>query len=87
MLGFLKHLYQGQMDFVGQRRAFFFQIAVIAVGTLIGFVYGFIHQRFLYTFQVSFAFTCLAALLVVPSWPCWNRHPVTWLDDTDAKNK
>ena len=69
------------MDFVGQRRAFIFQIIVIAIGMMVGFVYGLVQQRFLYTFQVSFAFACLAAALVVPSWPVWNRHPVKWIDE------
>lgn len=78
---FIKHIYNGQMDFVGQRRAFIFQIIFIAVGTLIGFVYGFLKQRFLYTFQISFVFALTAAALVVPSWPLWNRHPVIWLKE------
>jgi signal peptidase complex subunit 1 len=85
VLAFIEHLYKGQMDFVGQRRAFIFQLIVIAIGTIIGFFVGFANQSFLQTFQISFAFASFAALAVVPSWPWWNRHPIKWLDDKKAQ--
>merc|ERR1712039_432546 len=57
-----------------------FQFYVIWISGIIGFVVGYIHQRFLYTFYCVFGATVVVTLLCLPAWPIWNRHPVKWLE-------
>mmetsp|Transcript_8598 Transcript_8598/g.15423 ORF Transcript_8598/g.15423 Transcript_8598/m.15423 type:complete len:108 (+) Transcript_8598:110-433(+) len=85
-------LMAGQMDFVGQKQAFDIQFYVIWSSGLIGFVYGFIMQRFLYTFYIIFGATLFTVALCLPAWPLWNRNGLEWLEpqptpDEGAKAK
>uniref|UniRef100_A0A7S2M5L0 Signal peptidase complex subunit 1 n=1 Tax=Zooxanthella nutricula TaxID=1333877 RepID=A0A7S2M5L0_9DINO len=73
-------LRSGSMDFVGQKRSFNLQWIVIYAAGVIGFIYGYIEKRFLYTFYCIFGATMAVSLLCVPSWPIWNRHPVEWVE-------
>eukprot|EP00443_Scrippsiella_acuminata_P128857 CAMPEP_0115626554 /NCGR_PEP_ID=MMETSP0272-20121206/28408_1 /TAXON_ID=71861 /ORGANISM="Scrippsiella trochoidea, Strain CCMP3099" /LENGTH=153 /DNA_ID=CAMNT_0003062921 /DNA_START=99 /DNA_END=560 /DNA_ORIENTATION=- len=73
-------LRSGSMDFVGQKQAFDFQYYIIWIAGIIGFIYGFIQQRFLYTFYFIFGATMFVTAVCLPSWPWWNRNPVKWLE-------
>ena len=37
-------------------------------------------QDFRLTFHFLAAGSSLAACICLPDWPCWNRHPVAWLE-------
>lgn len=68
------------MDFKGQyycERTF--QVLIILFG-LIGFFAGYVQQDFRLTFHFLAAGSSLAALICLPDWPWWNRHPVAWLE-------
>ena len=68
------------MDFKGQyynERTF--QVLIILFG-LIGFFAGYVQQDFRLTFHFLAAGSSLAACICLPDWPCWNRHPVAWLE-------
>eukprot|EP00403_Amphidinium_massartii_P044107 CAMPEP_0178468768 /NCGR_PEP_ID=MMETSP0689_2-20121128/53086_1 /TAXON_ID=160604 /ORGANISM="Amphidinium massartii, Strain CS-259" /LENGTH=106 /DNA_ID=CAMNT_0020095827 /DNA_START=36 /DNA_END=356 /DNA_ORIENTATION=+ len=71
-----KMLVAGHIDFVGQKQAFY----LIWSAGLVGFVYGFVMQRFLYTFYIIFGATMVAVLVCLPSWPWWNRNGLSWLE-------
>ncbi|CAE7476600.1 SPCS1 [Symbiodinium natans] len=83
----------GSMDFVGQKQAFNMQFYFIWTSGVIGYVHGFVAQRFLYTFLWIFGTTLFVTLMCLPPWPMWNRHPVVWLepkerdDDDEPKPK
>lgn len=70
----------GNIDFVGQSTTYNLQSYVIWVAGIIGFIHGFVGQRFLYTFYWIFGSTILITLICLPSWPIWNRHPLKWLE-------
>jgi len=68
------------MDYKGQELAeFLFSWIIIAFGA-VGWVVGYFHQDFSYTFYAWLAGVVLACILCVPDWPFYNRHPVKWLD-------
>eukprot|EP00435_Cladocopium_sp_Y103_P034125 s1853_g8.t1 len=73
----------GSMDFVGQKQAFNMQFYFIWASGVIGFIHGFFAQRFLYTFAWVFGTSAFVALMCLPPWPMWNRHPVAWLEPKD----
>jgi hypothetical protein len=45
----------------------------------VGFIAGYVQQSFDLTFKFWAVGTALAALLVLPPWPFYSRHPVRWL--------
>mmetsp|Transcript_14254 Transcript_14254/g.25197 ORF Transcript_14254/g.25197 Transcript_14254/m.25197 type:complete len:114 (-) Transcript_14254:118-459(-) len=75
-----KMLKAGDMDFVGQKQAYDMQFYLIWVAGVIGFIYGFIMQKFLYTFYFVFGATLFCAAVCFPAWPWWNRNPLNWLE-------
>ncbi|CAE7800984.1 SPCS1 [Symbiodinium sp. CCMP2456] len=83
----------GSMDFVGQKQAFNMQFYFIWTSGVIGYIHGFLAQRFLFTFLWIFGTTLFVTLMCLPPWPMWNRHPVAWLepkerdDDDEPKPK
>jgi len=76
------------MDFKGQlycERTF--QILVVLFG-LVGFVLGYIWQDFRTTFLFLSAGGGISAVICLPDWPWWNRHPVAWIPvDSDEEDE
>lgn len=62
------------MDFVGQAKAQNFYTIVLWAAGLIAFLVGLVTERFLYAFFVLFAAFLVCGLVVVPSWPYFNRN-------------
>ena len=56
----------------------FAQVLVVLFG-LIGFVVGYLQQDFRITFVWLAAGSGIAAVICLPDWPWWNRHPIHWL--------
>merc|ERR1739845_262139 len=77
----------GSIDFVGQKRAFDMQFYVIWSAGIVGFMWGFIAQSFLYTFYCVFAATLFVTAVCLPAWPWWNRNPVSWLQPEMEQSK
>ncbi len=77
----------GSIDFVGQKQTFDMQYYVICIAGIIGFIYGLIMQRFLYTFYCIFGARVLVTAVCLPAWPCWNRHPVKWREPKEKPVK
>lgn len=44
---------------------------------------GYVAQSFLYTLYGVLAGCVIAALVTIPDYPFYNRHPVKWLDTVD----
>lgn len=81
LFDFIEHMRQGRMDFVGQRRAYIFQLVTLWLAGFIGLIYGYVTGNFINTFRVLFGTAIANILIVVPSWPWWNRHPVAFKSD------
>ena len=60
-----------------------FQILVLIFG-LIGFVVGYFLQDFRVTFYWLATGGSISAVICLPDWPWWNRHPLKWLEVPDA---
>ncbi len=72
--GFVKCLADGEMDFVGQHKAQQIFTVILWSCGFIGFVYGFLTQRFWHTFLIIFAGAVVAAVICIPSWPFFNKN-------------
>jgi len=73
------------MDFKGQlhcERAF--QITVVAFG-IVGFIVGYLQQEFRLTFYFLATGGGISAVLCLPDWPWWNRHPLEWREAPDEE--
>ena len=68
-----------RQDFKGQlHNERFFQILVVIFG-LVGFVAGYIRGEFQITFLFLATGGGISAVVCLPDWPWWNRHPLEWL--------
>jgi len=75
----------GSIDFVGQKRTFDLQFYAIWIAGVIGFIHGYIEQKFLMTFYWIFGASVLVTLLTLPAWPIWNRDPLDFLPASDKE--
>jgi hypothetical protein len=71
-------------DFTGQQQAERTYQVMIVVATVIGFFHGYAMDNFQYTVLWWGAASGLAALLTIPVWPLWARHPVAWREEKPA---
>jgi signal peptidase complex subunit 1 len=62
------------MDFTGQARAEKIFIILLWTAGVIGFIYGYITERFLHTFLFIFGAFAVSALVCIPSWPFFNKN-------------
>ncbi|KAF8645359.1 hypothetical protein AX16_007862 [Volvariella volvacea WC 439] len=98
----LQELTEGRIDFVGQqlvdRIARIVLVAATVCDTLRGvlcshllqvvsFLAGFSLQSLRVTFSIFGGSAVLLALVVLPPWPMYNRHPVRWLPAIEEKEK
>uniref|UniRef100_A0A7S3BMF8 Signal peptidase complex subunit 1 n=1 Tax=Haptolina ericina TaxID=156174 RepID=A0A7S3BMF8_9EUKA len=80
------------MDFKGQLHCErTFQILVVLFG-IIGFIAGYIQQEFRITFLFLSTGGGISAVICLPDWPWWNRHPLDWVpapeeEEVEVKKK
>lgn len=75
------------MDFKGQwycERTF--QVLVVLFG-IIGFFVGWHQQDFHLTFQFLAAGGSISAVICLPDWPWWNRHPIEWVEAPEDEDE
>ncbi|KAJ7140052.1 microsomal signal peptidase [Mycena crocata] len=87
MSSFLQELTEGKIDFVGQQRVDQISRVWLIGSTIISFIVGFALQSLQMTFAIFGGSTLLMALLVVPPWPMFNRHPTQWLPVRSASKQ
>jgi len=75
----LQDLFEGQIDFDGQRLAERISTAILTLSSIVALIIGFVQQDIYLTLWVGLAGTALAMLLVVPPWPVYNQNPQSWL--------
>ena len=73
-------------DFEGQRLAEHVYIVLISTCCLLGFVLSCITRQFMYTGYAALFSTILSIILVLPPWPWYNKHPVSWSSGSKKKN-
>jgi len=75
----LQDLFEGQIDFDGQRLAERLSTAILVLASVLALIAGFLQQDIYLTMWIGLAGTALAMLLVVPAWPVFNQNPQPWL--------
>jgi len=84
LLNQVRDLFEGQIDFEGQRLAELITTALLSTVGVIAFFLGFITQDITLTLWVGLAGTALTFLVVVPPWPFFNKYPEQWLPPRGA---
>jgi len=74
-----RDLFEGQIDFEGQRVAEYLATALLTTVGAICFIVGYVKQDIKLALALGLIGTALTFLLVVPPWPFFNKHPVKWL--------
>lgn len=46
---------------------------------MLAFIVGFIYQEIYFTLWILLAGVVLTALVIIPPWPVYNKHPEKWL--------
>jgi len=71
-------LVNGQMDFEGQKRAYYFMLYTIWAFGFVGFTHGFIVQQFVITYYWIGVGTVIAVFVTLPSWPYFLTNRIEW---------
>lgn len=75
----------GVVDFKGQDRVYSVLVYLAWAGSVGGFVAGFICGDFTITVYSILLAMGIAAVLCIPSWPSYHRHPVEWTPHDPAR--
>ncbi|KAH7727603.1 microsomal signal peptidase subunit [Aphelenchoides avenae] len=79
--------YSTYIDFVGQRTAErIFQVILVVHG-VIGFLAGYVTQQLSVTMYCVGEGFILSCILVLPPWPYFRRHPLTWAKKPEPKEE
>lgn len=74
----LQDIFEGKIDFIGQKRVDSISRIWLAASTVVSFVVGFALQSLRATMGAFALSTLLLFVMAVPPWPVYNRHPVEW---------
>ncbi|KAI9496186.1 microsomal signal peptidase 12kDa subunit [Zychaea mexicana] len=77
--------FEWTIDFEGQKLADQLTHLILISFAAIGFVAGYALESLLVTVGVFAVGLFLAAVLVLPPWPMYNRNPQKWLASTKVK--
>ncbi|KAL8871025.1 MAG: hypothetical protein Q9198_007499 [Flavoplaca austrocitrina] len=72
-------LFEGQIDFEGQKLTELFSTIILAITGLLAFILGFAQGNIWFTLWIGLGGTALAFLVVVPPYPIYNENPEQWL--------
>ncbi|CAK3934358.1 signal peptidase complex subunit 1 [Lecanosticta acicola] len=78
-------IYEGEIDFEGQRLAEYITYGLLSVVGAIAFLVGYVAQDIYLTLYIGLGGTALAFLVVVPQWPFYNKHPAPFLSPRNAQ--
>ncbi|CRH03816.1 microsomal signal peptidase protein, putative [Plasmodium relictum] len=84
-------LKRNQMDFIGQKLAFLIKNIIFSVSTILAISVGYYYQNLALSAYIILAGTLIAIILILPTWPMYNRNNIEWTKDEDSlerkKNK
>ncbi|KDP26790.1 hypothetical protein JCGZ_17948 [Jatropha curcas] len=73
------------MDWQGQKLAEQLMQILLLVFAVVAFVAGYVTGSFQLMIQIYGAGVILTTLVTVPNWPWFNRHPLQWLESSEAE--
>ncbi|MFQ6637395.1 hypothetical protein Gotur_014097 [Gossypium turneri] len=73
------------MDWQGQRLAEQIMQIMLLVFAVTAFVAGYVLGSFQMMVLVYAGGVTLTGLITIPNWPFFNRHPLNWLDPSEAE--
>ncbi|KAF4622002.1 hypothetical protein D9613_009295 [Agrocybe pediades] len=78
---------EGKIDFAGQSLVELISKVTLSGSAVVAFCVGFALQDLRMTFAIMAFATVVVALVTIPPWPLFNRHPVKWLSKDSMKAK
>ncbi|XP_047069192.1 signal peptidase complex subunit 1-like [Lolium rigidum] len=72
------------MDWQGQKSAEMLMQVLLVASAVAAFLTGYTMADFQLMLLVYAGGVVLTALVTVPNWPFFNRHPLKWLDTPEA---
>jgi len=76
---------EARIDFEGQKVTDTIVRYVLISATIVSFIIGFAAQSLFLSCVVLGGSTGVLALVVIPPWPAYNKHPLTWLPKIEEK--
>ncbi|XP_024005595.1 probable signal peptidase complex subunit 1 [Eutrema salsugineum] len=73
------------MDWQGQKLAEQIMQILLLIAAVVAFVVGYATASFRTMMLIYAGGVALTTLITVPSWPFFNRHPLKWLDPSEAE--
>ncbi|OAY34344.1 probable signal peptidase complex subunit 1 [Manihot esculenta] len=73
------------MDWQGQKLAEQLMQILLLVFAVVAFTAGYLMGSFQTMIQIYAGGVVLTTLITVPNWPWFNRHPLQWLDPSEAE--
>ncbi|WOH16638.1 hypothetical protein DCAR_0936196 [Daucus carota subsp. sativus] len=73
------------MDWEGQKLAEQLMQTMLMAFALVAFVTGYLLGSFETVLLIYAAGLVFTSLVTLPDWPFYNRHPVKWLDPSEAE--
>lgn len=75
----VRDIVEGPIDFEGQKTAERLATELLIFAGGIAFLTGYFLQHIKLALQIGLAGAVITALIVVPPWPFFNKHPILWL--------
>ncbi|SBT72118.1 microsomal signal peptidase 12 kDa subunit, putative [Plasmodium malariae] len=79
-------LTRNQMDFVGQKLAFLIKNVIFTISTVLSIIVGYYKQSLALSAYIILAGTAISAVLIIPTWPIYNKNNIQWSRDEDSIN-
>ncbi|KAJ4818843.1 Microsomal signal peptidase 12 kDa subunit family protein [Rhynchospora pubera] len=74
-----------EMDWQGQKHAEMLMQIFLVFSAVAAFGAGYLMRDFRLMMLIYAGGVVLTALVTVPNWPYFNRHPLKWLDPSEAE--
>ncbi|KAL0364315.1 UNVERIFIED_CONTAM: putative signal peptidase complex subunit [Sesamum angustifolium] len=74
-----------KMDWQGQKLAEQLMQLMLVAFAVVAFIAGYVLGSFQTMLLTYAAGVVLTSLITIPNWPFFNRHPLNWLDPSEAE--
>ncbi|KAH9173165.1 microsomal signal peptidase subunit [Lactarius sanguifluus] len=83
----LQKYLEGKIDFEGQKLVERISHYAVMELAIFAFFLGFLFQSIQMTFMVFGVGVGVVLAIIIPPWPMFNQHPVTWLPSKGTREK